>query len=297
MDPGGALKEQKRVTLHQNKPDMCQLLGMNCATPTDITFSFTGFAARGGDTDHHSDGFGIAFYEDRSARCFIDNTASCQSPIAELIKQYPIKSRNVIAHIRKATHGAARLENCHPFIRERWGRHWLFAHNGDLHDFNPGLDGIYSPVGQTDSERAFCVLMEQLYARFGTYEPDNGQLFSAVADITAELTCHGIYNFLLSNGKCLIAHCSTRLYHITRAWPFQSANLIDADLSVDFADVTTPDDCVSVIATQPLTDNETWTAFQTGELVMFVDGRVHTSCIVPIPEDVQHRNRENASCL
>ncbi|MBN9401550.1 MAG: class II glutamine amidotransferase, partial [Burkholderiales bacterium] len=27
---------------------MCQLLGMNCATPTDITFSFAGFAARGG---------------------------------------------------------------------------------------------------------------------------------------------------------------------------------------------------------------------------------------------------------
>ena len=34
---------------------MCQLLGMNCAEPTDVTFSFTGFAARGGVTDHHAD--------------------------------------------------------------------------------------------------------------------------------------------------------------------------------------------------------------------------------------------------
>ena len=42
---------------------MCQLLGMNCATPTDVTFSFTGFAARGGGTDHHGDGFGIAFFD------------------------------------------------------------------------------------------------------------------------------------------------------------------------------------------------------------------------------------------
>ncbi|MEN9451585.1 MAG: glutamine amidotransferase, partial [Pseudomonadota bacterium] len=25
---------------------MCQLLGMNCNTPTDIVFSFTGFATR-----------------------------------------------------------------------------------------------------------------------------------------------------------------------------------------------------------------------------------------------------------
>ena len=31
---------------------MCQLLGMNCNVPTDVTFSFTGFAQRGGKTDH-----------------------------------------------------------------------------------------------------------------------------------------------------------------------------------------------------------------------------------------------------
>ena len=42
---------------------MCQLLGMNCNAPTDVTFSFAGFAQRGGVTDHHSDGWGIAFFE------------------------------------------------------------------------------------------------------------------------------------------------------------------------------------------------------------------------------------------
>ena len=42
---------------------MCQLLGMNCNTPTDIVFSFTGFATRGGGTDEHKDGWGIAFFE------------------------------------------------------------------------------------------------------------------------------------------------------------------------------------------------------------------------------------------
>src|SRR5438105_12632675 len=77
---------------------MCQLLGMNCATPTDVTFSFTGFAARGGGTGYHGDGFGIAFFEDKACRMMIDNQAAATSPIAELIKRYPIKSRNVIAH-------------------------------------------------------------------------------------------------------------------------------------------------------------------------------------------------------
>ena len=46
-----------------NNARMCQLLGMNCNTPTDVTFSFTGFAQRGGRTDHHADGWGIAFFE------------------------------------------------------------------------------------------------------------------------------------------------------------------------------------------------------------------------------------------
>ena len=42
---------------------MCQLLGLNCNHPTDATFSFSGFTRRAGITDHHSDGWGIAFFE------------------------------------------------------------------------------------------------------------------------------------------------------------------------------------------------------------------------------------------
>ena len=110
---------------------MCQLLGMNCNTPTDIMFSFTGFATRGGHTDEHKDGWGIAFFEGNGVRHFVDHQAAVASPVAELIKRYPIKSKNVIAHIRKATQGVVSLENCHPFVRECWGRYWVFAHNGD----------------------------------------------------------------------------------------------------------------------------------------------------------------------
>ena len=50
------------------KKTMCQLLGMNCNTPTDICFSFAGFQARGGLTDVHGDGWGIAFFEGRGVR-------------------------------------------------------------------------------------------------------------------------------------------------------------------------------------------------------------------------------------
>ena len=107
-----------------------------------------------GPTDHHADGWGIAFFEDKACRLFIDHQASATSPIAEMVKRYPIKSKNTIAHIRKATQGHILLENSHPFMRELWGRHWIFAHNGDLQDYAPDMDGsVYHPVGTTDSGR------------------------------------------------------------------------------------------------------------------------------------------------
>ncbi|HEY2606454.1 MAG TPA: class II glutamine amidotransferase, partial [Paraburkholderia sp.] len=210
---------------------MCQLLGMNCAAPTDVTFSFTGFAARGGVTDHHADGWGIAFFEDKACRLFIDHQSSATSPIAEMVKRYPIKSKNTIAHIRKATQGHILLENCHPFMRELWGRHWIFAHNGDLQAYAPELNGVYQPVGTTDSELAFCALLQGLRKAFpGAQQPPLHELFAALETLTRDITQYGVFNFLMSNGQALFAHCSTHLHYLVRRWPFSTAHLVDADV-------------------------------------------------------------------
>jgi len=251
---------------------MCQLLGMNCNVPTDICFSFTGFQARGGATDVHTDGWGIAFFEGRGSRLFLDPQPSASSPIAELVRHYPIRSCNVIAHIRKATQGIINLENTHPFRRELWGRYWIFAHNGNLIDFQPDLDGSFMPVGNTDSERAFCWLLQELRRRFGSVEPARPELFAALQELTLAIAAYGEFNFLLSNGDRLFAHASTKLAYIVRQAPFAQAHLKDQDVTVDFSEVTTPNDRVAVIATVPLTDNEAWTVMPPGSLWCFEDG-------------------------
>jgi len=251
---------------------MCQLLGMNCNVPTDICFSFTGFQARGGATDVHSDGWGIAFFEGKGTRLFLDPQPSCTSPLAELVRAYPIRSKSVIAHIRKATQGSVGLENTHPFMRELWGRYWIFAHNGNLLDFNPELDGSFVPVGLTDSERAFCWLLQQLRQQFGSTSPARAELFAAIHALTVSIAEHGEFNFLLSNGDCLFAHASTKLNYIVRQAPFAQAHLMDQDVTVDFSDVTSPEDRVAVIATLPLTDNELWTPMLPGTLWWFEEG-------------------------
>ena len=255
---------------------MCQLLGMNCNTPTDICFSFTGFQTRGGLTDVHSDGWGIAFFEGKGVRQFLDPQPSSTSPIAEFVRNYPIKSKNVIAHIRKATQGVVSLENTHPFQRELWGYYWVFAHNGNLVNFHPELDNSFSPVGGTDSERIFCWIMQNLKQKFGAEYPGAEKIFSYIHQLTLPLSQKGELNFLFSNGEFLIAHCSTKLSFVVRKAPFTTARLKDQELSVDFGDLTTSNDKVAVIATIPLTDNENWSTIQSGYLVMFQNGDLVT---------------------
>jgi glutamine amidotransferase len=251
---------------------MCQLLGMNCNAPTDILFSFEGFRARGGVTNEHSDGWGIGFFEGPCCRLFIDTMPSAHSSIAELVGRYPIHSLNVIAHIRKATQGKIALQNTHPFMRELWGQHWLFAHNGDLKhvDSHPGC---HQPVGDTDSERAFCLILNALQAQFDR-QPPLPKLYNALNNISAMLATQGTLNYLLSNGEFMFAHSATQLSYIIRRAPFGPAHLIDQDVTVDFHELTTPHDVVAIIATQALTDNETWTRIRPRELLAFQYGKV-----------------------
>lgn len=253
---------------------MCQLLGMNCNVPTDICFSFTGFQARGGLTDHHTDGWGISFFEGRGVRQFLDPNASAHSAIADFIRTYPIKSKNVIAHIRKATQGVVTLENTHPFVRELWGQYWSFAHNGDLKNLNLQLSGRFTPVGNTDSELAFCYILQELVKEFGEQRPDLQILGTKLHELTLRIASSGVFNFLLSNGEFMLAHCSTKLASIIRKAPFSVAQLKDQDVNIDFSAVTTTNDRVAVIATNPLTENEIWLTHEPGTLLLFSEGEI-----------------------
>lgn len=239
--------------------------------------SFTGFSQRGGCTDHHADGWGIAFFESegdapgKAARYFVDKDSAATSPIAQMLRTYPIKSHNVVAHVRKATVGAVTLENCHPFMRELWGRYWFFAHNGDLKDFHPPLHGSFKPVGSTDSELAFCWLMQELNKAHASV-PTPQELTHTLRDLAPWIAKHGTFNFLLSNGQALWAHASTHLHYVLRQHPFNTVQLKDEEVTVDLSELNGPDDKLAIVVTQPLTTNENWIAMQPGEMRVFVEG-------------------------
>ena len=249
---------------------MCELLAMSANVPTDICFSFSGLMQRGGNTGPHKDGWGITFYEGKGCRSFKDPKPSAHSPIADLVTKYPMKSETVVCHIRQANSGGVCLENTHPFVRELWGKNWTYAHNGQLKEFKEKLPTkLHLPIGTTDSEHAFCWILDQLREEFGFEEPSDHVLFSYIASLITKIDELGVANIIISDGENLFAYCSNNLHWITRRAPFGKASLIDAEVTIDFCEETTDNDVVTVIATKPLTDDENWHKMSAGQWHLF----------------------------
>ena len=290
--------------LSTNTALACQLLGMNCATPTDFTFSLKGFCKRGGETDIHSDGWGVAFYEGKGIRQFHESSPACSSPMVNFLESNPIRTYNMMSHLRYATVGEVELSNVHPFSREMWGINFAFAMNGDIPLFkrNPGakLEALakkndspcndqryYHPIGNTDTEAAFCAILNALRVQFKEL-PSLPVLRNALQELCDEIIQDDpegtIMNFLLTCGPDNLWVYSwpgsrpgstvwNGLHYTTRAYPFTTTRLRDCDYEVDFSSTNEIGDCVSVIATKPLTENEDWIEMQKGELIVFDRGR------------------------
>jgi predicted glutamine amidotransferase len=277
---------------------------MNCAKPTDFTFSFQGFCKRGGETDIHKDGWGLAFYQDEGLQQFHGTEAASSSPLADYLGKNPIRTLNMMGHIRYATVGKVDLANAHPFSREMWGIQWCFCHNGEVPMFteNPTKrlkvlepsdspckeEAYYHPIGTTDSEATFCAILNALDVRFQTL-PSLPVLYEALQELCEEIVAYDreatIFNFLISCGPHTLWAYSwpgsrpgskvwNGLYYAVREYPFSEfVQLCDVDYSVNFRKLTEKDDCVSVIATKPLTKDEEWKELSRGQLILFDQGK------------------------
>ena len=258
---------------------MCELLALSANTPTDMRFSFHGLARRGGATGEHADGWGLASFDpgNGSLEVVREESPAAFSPLAAQVEAHAFKARYSLAHIRKATQGVVALENCHPFQRPWRGQDWVFAHNGDIKGEIPAGDP-YRPVGNTDSEAAFCWILNTLDGLDPAPEAlspcASSELFGLLNRCSTHLAGQGIFNCLISNGHWLYAFGGTKLHVITRRAPFAMATLADDDLTVDFSELTTEHDVVTIVSTEPLTTNEQWRALAPGESLLLVDGEI-----------------------
>jgi predicted glutamine amidotransferase len=194
---------------------MCELFAISSAAPTRVHYSLEEFSKHGGLTHINKSGWGISYYHDGDASIFKEATPASDSRLARFIAEQGLPSRCVIAHVRRASVGGAVHENTHPFQRELGGRVHVFAHNGSLDGVEqlPLRDGRYVPIGQTDSEHAFCSLLQRLQNRLsGNALPPLAERLKIVVDFAAELRELGTANFLYFDGEHLFAHAHKRIY-------------------------------------------------------------------------------------
>ena len=193
---------------------MCELFALSSSAPVNIRYDLDRFAAEGGELHQNRDGWGIAFTEGRDAHCFREASAASQSPLDRFLREHSRPHSNVIAHVRRASHGAGALENTHPFRRIRAGRAQHFAHNGTLNgleDTAANAPHLSERVGETDSELAFLILLDRL-ERDAPDHRDIAARFEVFRAFCSEMTGFGTANFLWLDGSVLYVHADQRVF-------------------------------------------------------------------------------------
>lgn len=256
---------------------------MSAKVPATVALSFAEFSRRGGETAGHADGWGVAFVEGRDARILREPAPAATSACVRFLQSEPPRSTLVISHVRRATRGAIALENTQPFARELGGRLHLFAHNGDLPRVQRALAlGHARPLGQTDSEHAFCALLARLESAWrsaGDAPPALAARLDAVAGVARVLRELGPANFLYADGETLFAHADRRPQPDHTIAPPGLQLLLRScaqEPSAGPGVVVTPGSgaqAVALLASVPLTD-EAWEPLPRGELLAIERGAV-----------------------
>ncbi|TAJ40099.1 MAG: class II glutamine amidotransferase [Reyranella sp.] len=189
---------------------MCELFCLSSRRPTRASFSLKRFAAHGAPDGRNVDGWGVAFHEGRDIRLYKEPEPAGDSPWVAFIEERALATRLLISHIRRATMGANSHANTQPFARELGGRMHLFAHNGGFDGIAARFDAAthrFHPLGETDSEMAFCLLLERLAPLWkGAAAPPLAARLAAVTEFAAGMRPLGIANFLYSDGEFIFGH-------------------------------------------------------------------------------------------
>ncbi len=263
---------------------MCELFAMCSRLPADVTISLKELARHGNPSGPNPDGWGVAYYDDRDVRLMKEAGSATESACVKFIEERHLASTLVLAHVRKATEGAVTLSNSQPFARELAGRMHVFAHNGDV----PGVfedprfrNGRFHPIGETDSEFAFCALLariERLW--FDGKVPTKEERLDVIARFASELRELGPANFLYSDAQLLFAHSDRRKWPPEGRLRPPGLHMLQRTCSVAPTVLATPgvrvesphaDQCVTLLASVPLS-NEAWVPLAEGETRVFDAG-------------------------
>jgi len=264
---------------------MCELYAASSAVAKKISFSLHEFRRHGGITGDHVDGWGLAFYNMGEMIVHRETKPAALSLKMDFVLKNHQPSDIVISHIRKATQGNISLENTQPFSLEKDGTNHIFGHNGNLENVQENIPiNKYTPRGETDSEYAFCYLMEKLDTLNEIDSPSLEQKIELIKNTFNFLSSLGPANFIYSDGEYVFAYGHIRkqsddsegppgLYYLER----------DAKLDTDKVKISGMNmvgfrQDQLLFASVPLTD-EKWRPFKMNQLIVAKFGKLlYSSC-------------------
>lgn len=267
---------------------MCELFAMASRIPATVSLSLEEFSKHGGLTNPHKDGWGIVYYNDYDVQIIREPCPAFNSPHMQFVKNQGLVSNLVISHIRKATMGDLSLRNTQPFARELSGRMHTFVHNGMLRgifDLQSLDSNNYLPIGDTDSEYAFCILLERMRDLWRQSEPfpEMAERLAVVRRFANQIRPLGPANFIYCDGDYIMGHGDRRnhedgmrppgLYSLNRSCSIEPQPVEAEGLSIT-TDAESQD--ISLLASVPLTD-ESWSPLAQGEILVLHNGFVVSS--------------------
>ena len=265
---------------------MCELFALSSRLPTEVRFSLEAFSRRGGLAGRNKDGWGLAYYVDEDVRLVKEAEPAGDSACVRFLQEHPFSASVVVSHIRKATRGTPAMKNCQPFQRELGGRAHVFAHNGDLDPARLRARlplGAYRPIGETDSEYAFCALLLQLSAAWrGEAPPTLGRRRQIVREFAGAIRELGPANFIYTDGEAVFLHGDRRMHGdgLPPHWP--GLHVLQRHCGAHASPwneeglrlAAQPEQDVLLAASVPLSGEPGWRPLAEGELIVARQGRL-----------------------
>jgi predicted glutamine amidotransferase len=178
---------------------MCRVFGCVAAEPVSIRHEL--LEAENPlirQSEGHDSGWGMAVYErtDGAEPALVRFPEAAYSD-GEFLRATGLCGRIFNVHVRRATMGELRLENTHPFCLGNY----TLGHNGTIVRYPRLLEpGMRRPVGETDSEHLFNLLMHD-------FDPGSPvKSLRATMKRAVECSPFSGLNILFSDGERLFAY-------------------------------------------------------------------------------------------
>jgi predicted glutamine amidotransferase len=264
---------------------MCELLGMSFSAPVSARVTLDIFQRRG---EANPDGWGLAFYRDGQLHIIKESEPAPASSLYDFVEKHQ-QSEIFISHVRRSTMGGRSYLNTHPFYRavSLGGPRleYSFAHNGTLRNLDRLNLKEHRPLGETDSECAFCFILEKLIERGIKEWNDSAYLY--LERILHDLNDReNTLNCMMSDGVRLMCYSDENNHNdglrmARQISPFGTTPLVYDQAQLGQIDIESQsiggsameEETGCVVVTKALTSDD-WTEFEPGELIVIERGQV-----------------------